>query len=141
MCIVIQTGSRDLSIRSAKSTTSTPSALFFSRSVRETIGTRPSSCALADRSPIPLAGLWQPALSLDKDGFAKAQSPQSIKKHLLRHAEKRLGAKMGTKYRDVVVKCLTGDFHVQNDNKEDLKLQQAFRSQVVNVLQRAAESI
>jgi hypothetical protein len=87
------------------------------------------------------AGLWQPALSLDKAGFANAKTPESIKKHLLRHAEKRLGAKMGTKYQNVVVKCLTGDFNVRDDNKEDLKLQQAFRSDVVDVLQRAAESI
>ncbi|KAK4139782.1 uncharacterized protein C8A04DRAFT_32747 [Dichotomopilus funicola] len=86
-------------------------------------------------------GLWQPALSLDKDGFASAQNPQSIKKHLLRHAEKRLGVKMGTKYQGAVIKCLTGDFDVKDDNKEDLKLQQAFRSDVVDVLQRAADSI
>jgi hypothetical protein len=48
---------------------------------------------------------------------------------------------MGTRYRDVVIKCLTGDFDVKDDNKEDLKLQQAFRLDVVEVLQRAADSV
>jgi hypothetical protein len=47
---------------------------------------------------------------------------------------------MGTRYRDVVIKCLTGDFDVKDDNKEDLKLQQAFRLEV-EVLQRAADSV
>lgn len=48
---------------------------------------------------------------------------------------------MGDRYKDVVVKCLKGDFHIQNDTKEDLKLQQAFRAQVVEVLQRAVENV
>ena len=60
--------------------------------------------------------------------FATAREPRSIQNYLIRHAEKRLAAKMGGRYRDVVVKCLTGSFGVVDDTKEDLKLQQAFRS-------------
>jgi hypothetical protein len=46
---------------------------------------------------------------------------------------------MGEKYKVVVLKCLRSDFGVSDDSKHDLKLQQAFRSQVVDVLGRAAE--
>ena len=45
------------------------------------------------------------------------------------------------KYKDLVIKCLTGDFGVTDDNKEDLKLQQAFKSQVVDVLERSAIAV
>jgi len=48
---------------------------------------------------------------------------------------------MGDKYRDLVVACLTGDFGVKDDTKEDIKLQQAFRAQVVEVLARSLENI
>ena len=44
---------------------------------------------------------------------------------------------MGAKYRDIVLKCISGEFGVSNDTREDLKLQQAFRIQVVEVLQRS----
>jgi hypothetical protein len=60
---------------------------------------------------------------------------------LIRHAEKRLSAKMGEKYKKIVIKCLRGEFEVTNDTKEDLKLQQIFRMQVVDVLQKTAENI
>jgi hypothetical protein len=40
----------------------------------------------------------------------------------------------------VVLKCLQGNFEVSDDTKEDLKLQQAFRAQVVDVLQKAADN-
>lgn len=85
--------------------------------------------------------MWQPALSLEKLGFAKVHDPNDIKKHLLKHAEKRLGNKMGERYKNVVLTCLNGKFNVEDDTKEDLKLQQAFRAQVVEVLQRAAETL
>lgn len=39
-------------------------------------------------------GLWQPALTLEKSGFTRVKS-NAITKILIRHAEKRLGAKMG----------------------------------------------
>lgn len=44
---------------------------------------------------------------------------------------------MGRKYKEILIKCLTGDFGVEN-NTEDLKLQRAFRTQVIEVLEMAA---
>ncbi|KAM0252318.1 hypothetical protein ACHAQJ_007811 [Trichoderma viride] len=85
-------------------------------------------------------GLWQPALSLEKTKFARVR-PDGIQKHFIRHAEKRLGAKMGEKYRAVVLSCLRGDLECSNDTKEDLKLQQAFRAQVVDILEKIADFI
>ncbi|PNP51845.1 hypothetical protein THARTR1_07614 [Trichoderma harzianum] len=82
-------------------------------------------------------GLWQPALTLEKSGFARVK-PNAITKVLIRHAEKRLGAKMGEKYQAVVLTCLRSDFQCYNDTKEDIKLQQAFRAQVVDVLEKIA---
>ncbi|KAH6623972.1 hypothetical protein F5144DRAFT_497790, partial [Chaetomium tenue] len=87
------------------------------------------------------AGLWKPVLTLEKSGFVKAKDPYAIQKYLVQHAEKRLGGKMGDRFRDIVLKCLKGQFDVDNDTKEDLKLQQAFRTQVVDVLQTSADNI
>ena len=86
-------------------------------------------------------GLWEPAITLEKNGFKYAKSPKHVKARLVMQAERRLESKVGGKYRDVVLKCLNGDFDVQDDSKEDLKLQQAFRSQVVDVLERAAQNV
>ena len=48
---------------------------------------------------------------------------------------------MGGKLRDLLLRCLNSDFGVVEDTKDGLKLQQAFRSQVVAVLERAAEYV
>ena len=48
---------------------------------------------------------------------------------------------MGSKYRAIVLKCISGAFGVFNDTKEDLKLQQAFRLQVVDVLRKIVETL
>lgn len=64
-----------------------------------------------------------------------------VQRYLVRQAEKNLAPRMGEKYKGVVVKCLLNDFGVTHDVKSDLKLQQAFRSQVVDVLGRAADYI
>lgn len=82
-------------------------------------------------------GLWEPALSLEKNNFATASSGNAIRAQLVKHAERRLDSKVSKRYRDIVVKCLNGDFGVTTtDTKEDLNLQQAFRSQVVDALER-----
>ena len=52
-----------------------------------------------------------------------------------------MGAKMGEKYQSVVLKYPEGNFEVAIDTKGDLMLQQAFRAQVVDILQKAAENI
>jgi hypothetical protein len=85
--------------------------------------------------------LWAPVLSLEKDGFKRVNDPLTIQKFLIRKAEKSLPFQVGEQYKDLVVRCLTGRFEVEDDNKEDLKLQQAFRAHVLEVLERAAESI
>ncbi|KAK0372059.1 hypothetical protein CLIM01_10584 [Colletotrichum limetticola] len=86
-------------------------------------------------------GLWQSVSSLDKSGFSKVRDPREIQKYLIKHAERRLGWKMGEKYQRLVIRCLKGDFGVVDDTKEDLKLQQAFRGYVVDLLQKSADSI
>ena len=90
-------------------------------------------------------GIWRPAINLEKHRFANAKDsegrPFGITPHLIKHAQKHLEKPMGQKYRDIVLKCLTNSFGVVDDNKEDLKLQQAFRSQVLETLRRIAETI
>jgi hypothetical protein len=86
-------------------------------------------------------GLWEPALSLEKKSFAHVKNPKAVRDQLRKHAEQRLGSRVGEKYKNIVLQCLGGQFDVTNDTKEDLKLQQAFRSQVVDVLEAAAEHV
>ena len=52
-----------------------------------------------------------------------------------------MGPRMGEKYKNVVLACLQNGFNVVDDSKEDLKLQLAFRTQVINVLEKAAQCI
>ncbi|KAH6898223.1 hypothetical protein B0T10DRAFT_555557 [Thelonectria olida] len=86
-------------------------------------------------------GLWQPAMSLERHGFSSVNDPEAIQNYLIKVAEKKLSSKVGEKYQQVVLKCLRGNFEVDNDTKEDLKLQVAFRSQVVGVLEKIADAI
>lgn len=86
-------------------------------------------------------GLWEPALSLEKNSFAHVKNPKAVRDQLRKHAEQRLGSRVGEKYKNIVLQCLGRQFDVSNDTKEDLKLQQAFRSQVVDVLEAAAEHV
>lgn len=86
-------------------------------------------------------GLWEPALKLETNMFSKAKNPHAVQAQLIKHAEKRLEHRVGRRYKDVVLKCLTGDFDVENDTKEDLKLQQAFQQQVVDVIEMAASYV
>ena len=82
---------------------------------------------------------------LEKHHFAHARDSQGrpcgITQHLTKHALKHLEKPMGAKYRDIVLKCISGEFGVSNDTREDLKLQQAFRIQVVEVLRKIAETL
>lgn len=86
-------------------------------------------------------GLWEPALSLEKNNFINAGSGSKIREQLIKQAERRLDGKVGKRYKEIVVKCLSSDFGVTNDTREDLNLQQAFRAQVIDVLERAAGSV
>lgn len=86
-------------------------------------------------------GLWEAAITLEKNQFKHARDPYVIQAQLQKQTARRLGARMGERYKQVVLKCLSGDFGVVDDTKEDLKLQQAFRTQVVDVLERAAANV
>lgn len=86
-------------------------------------------------------GLWEPALKLETNMFSRAKNPHAVQAQLIKHAEKRLEHRVGRRYKDVVLKCLTGYFGVENDTKEDLKLQQAFQQQVVDVIEMAASYV
>jgi hypothetical protein len=86
-------------------------------------------------------GLWEPAIKLEKNLFAHASNSYAVQAQLIKHAQKRLESRVGRKYKDIVIKCLTGQFGVQDDTKEDLRLQQAFRTQVVDVLETAANYV
>lgn len=75
------------------------------------------------------------------DGFKRVNDPWTIQSYLVKKAERSLPREVGEHYKNVVIRCLTGRFDVENDNSEDLKLQEAFREQVLDVLDCAAESI
>lgn len=86
-------------------------------------------------------GLWEPAIKFQKDMFSTATNPRAVKEQLIKYAQRRLDSRVGLKYKNIVIKCLTGNFGVEDDTKEDLKLQQAFRHQVVDVIELAANSV
>ncbi|KAK0726153.1 hypothetical protein B0H67DRAFT_572424 [Lasiosphaeris hirsuta] len=88
-------------------------------------------------------GIWEPAIQQEhpRDQFKNMKTPEDRKNRLVKVARKRLPPKMGGKYSDLVVRCLTGNFDVGDDTKGDIKLQQAFRSQVIEALGRVLESI
>jgi hypothetical protein len=74
--------------------------------------------------------------------FARVRNPKAVQAQLVKHARKRREARVGKRYMEVVLRCLTGDFGVGGDDtKEDLRLQQAFRYQVIDVLEMAASSL
>ena len=66
-------------------------------------------------------------MKLQKNRFTHVKNPRTVQAQLVKHAQRRLEPKVGRRYKDVVLKCLTGDFEVEDDTREDLKLQQAFR--------------
>lgn len=90
---------------------------------------------------LTVANIWQAAISFRKHGFSRVEDPAAFQRYLIRQAEKRLETLVGEKYKNIVVKRLQGDFGIKDDTKEELKLQQAFRDQVVDVLERSPENI
>lgn len=86
-------------------------------------------------------GLWEPALKLEQNMFAHASNAYAVQSQLIKHAQRRLESRVGKKYKEIVIKCLTSNFDVTDDTKEDLKLQQAFRTQVVDVLEMASNYV
>lgn len=81
-------------------------------------------------------GLWQPAIELEQNQFSTATDPHGVQKQLQKHAARRLKDKVGEKYTAIVQRCLSGDFSVDHDTKDDLKLQRLFREEVISVLEK-----
>ena len=93
---------------------------------------------LVDYENIQDLGLLKKLLPTDFEvrvfvGANQAKIPTEV----VKHAQKFLGRKMGDKYKDIVVKCLSGHFVMADDTRSELKLQQAFRAEVVQVLERS----
>lgn len=86
-------------------------------------------------------GLWEPAIKLQRNLFAHATDSTAVRAQLVKHAQRRLESRVGKRYKEVVLKCLNGDFGVEDDTREDMKLQQAFRHQVLDVIEQAANSV
>lgn len=51
----------------------------------------------------------------------------SLQALLILHAQRWLSRRMGDKYKDIVVKCLSGHFALADDSREELNLQKNFR--------------
>ncbi|KAF8853248.1 hypothetical protein BDZ45DRAFT_748759 [Acephala macrosclerotiorum] len=85
-------------------------------------------------------GLWEPALTLEKNKFGHTKNSKAVRDQLRKHAESRLASRVGDRYKKVVLRCLSSHFDVVDDTREDLKLQQAFRSNVVDILEAAAQN-
>lgn len=86
-------------------------------------------------------GLWESWDQLQHVSEAHLMGRNYLQRTLIKQAERRLGPKMGEKYKNLVVKCLNGQFGITNDTRDDLRLQQVFRTDVVDVLEKAAASI
>ena len=85
-------------------------------------------------------GLWEPAIRLERNMFAHTGNAYAVQPQLIKHAQKSLESRVGRKYK-VDIKFLTGSFGVEDDTRDDLKLQQAFRTQVVDVIEMAANYV
>jgi hypothetical protein len=78
---------------------------------------------------------------MQKVRAAYQHSARSLQSLLMQHAQRWLSRRMGDKYRDIVVKCLGGHFVMAEDTREELNLQQTFRAEVVDVLERSLAGI
>jgi len=92
-------------------------------------------------------GLWEQAPTLGGNNFARivARHPdtdiQLVTEAVLKQANRRLAHRCGERYRDVVVRCLTGNFGVVNDDTLQTKLQVAFREMAVFELKELANAV
>ena len=76
-------------------------------------------------------GVWRPLIKY----YPVNMTPQEFKEILLESCAE-LGPRMGVKYRDVVVRCLTGDFGIDLSAGHDAtKLQRVFWSKVITELE------
>jgi hypothetical protein len=83
-------------------------------------------------------GLWEPAETMGGNNFqAVKQVPNAISGALLRQAERRLGHRCGEKFREIVIRCLKGDFGIvaENDDRLNSGLQGKYREYVLEKLE------
>lgn len=86
-------------------------------------------------------GLWEPAETMGGNNFqAVKQIPTAISGALLKQAERRLAHRCGDKFREVVVRCLKGNFGIapEMDDRLDSELQEKFRKCVLENLKELA---
>jgi hypothetical protein len=86
-------------------------------------------------------GLWEAAETMGGNDFQIVkQVPRAISDALLRQAERRLGHRCGEKFREVVVRCLNGEFGIaaERDDRLDSGLQGKFRECVLEKLEELA---
>ena len=96
-------------------------------------------------------GVWTSAHEIAKSGRIGISDPENPGKRIYKvsetqlyfekQARRRLESHMGRRYMHVVLTCLSGDFGLTDDTREELRLQQAFRSQVVDVLEQLVNSL
>ena len=60
---------------------------------------------------------------------------------LIKRAEKYLEARVGEKYKNVVLRCLKGDFGHGDARAEGSSMLQDFRIEVVDILRNAADNV
>ena len=64
--------------------------------------------------------------------------PDAIARRLSQHAEVNLPVKVGNRFRDVTMRCLSGNFGMEED---ETRLQEAFSKYVVDVLGSVAANL
>jgi hypothetical protein len=89
-------------------------------------------------------GLWEKAETMGGNNFqTMKQNPPAISKELLRQGQRRLGHRCGDKFREIVTRCLEGNFEVdqETDDKLGSELQSRFRERVVQLLEQLAKAV
>lgn len=88
-------------------------------------------------------GLWESVINLDRKMplTERYKGENAAKERYLRHVNSRLGFYTGEKYRDLVRRCLVGDFgDLSNDNKIGSELQRQLGEAVTLALKEVKRS-
>lgn len=93
------------------------------------------------RHLLPRVVLLEIPIKVQRNLFAHATDSTAVRAQLVKHAQRRLESRVGKRFKEVVLRCLNGDFGVDDDTREDMKLQQALRHQVLDVVEQAANSV
>ena len=82
-----------------------------------------------------------PATTFEKHHFQYARNPRDIQAILIKRTGKPLEARVGKKYKNVILKFLKGEFSNFNTKLESSSMLQSFRAEVVDLLKGAAEIV